>query len=183
VARIVSDYLSHPESAPARILDIGGTATGFRAHASLPSGCQVVVANPEKNVGADYSFVAEIPPTVPGFDLAMLFGTMMYLPPDQLAFLLRQIRQRLRGHGTLLIAEPDPEGVVGRVEIAAKKIYAAIVSVWDPTKFHFYTKAETTELLRAAGFGTVRNRWDLTPNAMGVRPAPQPPYYVLAATV
>ncbi len=183
VARIVADYLQSPAAAPARILDIGGTANGFRAHAALPAGCQVVIANPEPGVGADYRFVSEIPQTVPGFDLAMLFGVIMYLPPDQLGILLHDVRQRLRGAGTLLIAEPDPEGLVGRAEIAFKTVFAAIKSLWDPTKFHFYTKAETTKLLHAAGFGSVRNRWDLTPNAMGAMPPPQPPYYVLAASI
>lgn len=183
VARIVADYLSHPAASPARVLDIGGTAAGFRSHAKLPAGCQVVVANPEKGVGADYDFVSNIPPAAPGFDMAMLFGVMMYLRPDQLGSLMRDVRQRLRGAGTLLIAEPNPEGVVGQVEIASKKVYAAIKSLWDPTKFTFYTKAETTKMLRAAGFGGVRDRWDLTPNAMGVMPPPMPPYYVLAASI
>jgi SAM-dependent methyltransferase len=183
VARIVADYVVTAQSRPVRILDIGGTRTGFRQHAALPPDVQVVVANPERGADADFAYVSDIPANAPGFDLAMLFGVMMYLGKDDLLSLMRDVRQRLRGHGTLLIAEPDPEGVVGRVEVAAKRLYAAIKSAWDPTRFTFYTKAETQALLRTAGFATIRERPDLTPNAMGVFPPPMPPYYVIAASI
>ena len=179
VVRIVADYLPNG----GRILDIGGTAAGFRSHAALLAGTEGVIANPEAGVGADYRFVADIPPSVPGFDLAMLFGVMMYLERAPLVSLMRDVRQRLRGHGALLIAEPDPEGVVGRAEVAAKTLYAAIKSLWDPTKFTFHTKAETQQMLREAGFVSIRDRTDLTPNRMGIFPPPMPPYFVVAGSV
>jgi SAM-dependent methyltransferase len=183
VARIVADYIAGVASPPARVLDIGGTAAGFRRHAALPAGTVVVVANPEQGSGADFAFVADIPLSQPGFDLAMLFGVMMYLPEEPLLALLRDVRQRLRGHGTLLVAEPDPEGVAGRVEVLAKRVYAAIRSAWDPTRFTFHSKAQTEALLRKAGFVQLRDRADLTPNAMGVFPPPLPRYFVVAATM
>lgn len=183
VARIVADYVAPVTARPIRILDIGGTAAGFRSQAVLPAGCEVIIANPEAGVGADYAFVSDIPPTVPGFDLAMLFGVMMYLQPEPLVSLMRDVRRRLRAHGTLLVAEPDPEGVVGRVEVAAKKVYAAIKSLWDPTRFTFHTAADTRRMLREAGFVHIRDRPDLTPNAMGVFPPPIPPYFVIAASI
>jgi len=179
VAAIVTAYL-RPE---ARVLDIGGTADGFKSHAVLPRGCEVVVANPEAGVEADYRFVSDIPRTVPGFDLAMLFGVIMYLERGPLVSLMRDVRQRLRGHGTLLIAEPDPEGVVGRVEVAAKTVYAAIRSLWDPTKFTFHTRGETMQMLREAGFVVIRDRTELTPNRMGVFPPPMPPYFMVAGSI
>lgn len=113
----------------------------------------------------------------------MLFGVMMYLQPEPLVSLMRDVRRRLRAHGTLLVAEPDPEGVVGRVEVAAKKVYAAIKSLWDPTRFTFHTAADTRRMLREAGFVHIRDRPDLTPNAMGVFPPPIPPYFVIAASI
>ena len=179
VARIVQDYLPNG----GRVLDIGGTDAGFRCHAALPANCQVVIANPERNVGADYRYVADIPRSEPAFHLAMLFGVMMYLERAPLVGLMRDVRKRLRERGTLLIAEPDPEGVVGRVEVAAKKTYAAIRSLWDPTKFTFHSKSGTQDMLREAGFVTIRDRTDLTPNRMGVFPPPQPPYFVVAGSV
>ena len=113
----------------------------------------------------------------------MLFGVMMYLEQKPLQSLLQDIRQRLLSQGTSLIAEPDPEGVVGSVEVAAKRVYAAIKSLWDPTKFTFYTKAEAQEMLWKAGFAGILERPELTPNAMGVFPPSLPLYYVIAANV
>jgi SAM-dependent methyltransferase len=183
VARIIADYVAAARFQPARILDIGGTRSGFAQNAQLPAGTVVVIANPEQGVGADYDYVADIPPNVPGFDLAMLFGVMMYLEKGQLLSLLQDVRQRLRSQGTLLIAEPDPEGVIGSVEVAAKRLYAAIKSLWDPTKFTFYSRAEAHEMLWNAGFAGIVERPELTPNAMGVFPPPLPPYFVIAASV
>ena len=180
VARIVDEFLPR---AAGRVLDIGGTKRGFCRHAAVPADCTVIIANPERGSGADYRFVSVIPPTVAAFDLAMLFGVMMYLDRAELISLMRDVRGRLRKHGTLLIAEPDPEGVVGRVEVAAKKAYAAIRSRWDATKFTFHTKRDTQEMLREAGFVTARDRTDLTPNRMGVFPPPQPPYFVVAGGI
>lgn len=185
VAQIVADYVLTSPAHPARILDIGGTIRGFgtQARAALPAGCQVVIANPEDGVGAQFKFVSDIPPSEPGFDLAMLFGVMMYLEAAPLLSLLRDVRQRLRAPGTLLIAEPDPEGVVGRAEVAAKTVYAAIKSLWDPTHFTFHTAADTRRMLQEAGFVQIRDRPDLTPNAKGVFPPPMPKYFVIAASI
>lgn len=180
VARIVDDYLPARGRAP-RILDIGGTAGGFRSQAVLPPGSSVIIANPQRGVGADYGFVQDMPPQEANFDLAMLFGVMMYLPPEALLTLFRDVRLRLRAGGTLLVAEPDPEGVVARVEVAAKTVYAAIVSLWNPTKFIFHSQGDARDLLRRAGFSQVHSRPELTPNAMGVLPPPLPRYFVLAA--
>lgn len=180
VAAIIADYLAHA-GASARVLDIGGTERGFRSHA----GCTVYIANPEAGVGADVDYVSNIPSTVPKFDLAMLFGVMMYIEPQPLTDLMRDVRQRLRGHGTLLVAEPDPEGVLGQMEVAAKKTYAAIRSLWDPTRFTFHTKAQTREMLQRAGFVTIRERPDLVPGFRDTMPlpAPSPRYFVMAASV
>lgn len=185
VKRIVKDYVLTAPQHPARILDIGGTIRGFgtQARAALPAGCQLVIANPEEGVGAQFKFVSDIPPSEPGFDLAMLFGVMMYLEREPLLSLLRDVRQRLRGHGTLLVAEPDPGGVIGGVEVAAKKVYAAIRSLWNPTRFTFHGKSDAEEMLRQAGFVQIVDREDLTPNAMGVLPPPLPKYFILAASI
>ena len=143
----------------------------------------MIVANPEESVGAPYKFVSDIPRDEPPFQLAMLFGVMMYLERAPLVDLMRDVRVRLRGGGTFLIAEPDPEGVIGRVEVAAKTVYAAIKSLWNPTKFTFHTKSDTFDMLREAGFSSIRDRTDLTPNRMGVFPPPMPPYFAVAASV
>lgn len=179
--RIVKDYVITTVSHPARILDVGGTARGFAAHAELPPGCQVVIANPEAGSGAQYPFVSTIPASEPPFDLAMLFGVMMYLDRGALIGLLRDIRLRLRPGGTLLVAEPNPEGVVGGLEVLAKRAYAAIRSIVTPTHFTFYGPTETVRLLGEAGYARTQDRTDLTPNRMGVLPPPMPAYFVVAA--
>lgn len=179
--RIVQDYVVTAPSQPARILDVGGTARGFRAKANLPPGCELIIANPEAGSGAQYDFVPSIPPSDPPFDLAMLFGVMMYLDRLDLIGLLRDIRQRLRPTGVLLIAEPNPDGLIGGAEVLAKRAYAAIRSLWTPTRFTFHGPAETRRILAEAGFGRLQDRNDLTPNALGVMPPPMPPYFVIAA--
>lgn len=181
VARILRDYVEPAPARPRRILDVGGTRAGFAAQASLPAETQLVIANPEPGVGADLPYAEDLPGNDPGFDLIMLFGVMMYLPPAELRKLLAGLRDRLRGTGTLLIAEPDPEGVVGRVEIAAKTVYALVKSLRTPTRFHFHTKGETEALLRELGFTSVTPREDLRPRRPFPLPPPQPPYFILAA--
>ena len=63
VARIIADYVVAARYQPARILDIGGTRSGFARNAQLPAGAEVVIANPEQGVGADYNYVADTRPT------------------------------------------------------------------------------------------------------------------------
>lgn len=181
VARILRDYVGPAPGRPRRILDVGGTRAGFAARASLPPRTQVVIANPEPGVGADVPYAEALPGDDPGYDLVMLFGVMMYLPPADLRALLAALRDRLRGAGTLLIAEPDPEGVVGRIEIAAKTVYALAKSLRTPTRFHFHTRGETEALLRELGFTSVTPREDPRPRRPFPLPPPQPPYFILAA--
>jgi hypothetical protein len=183
VAQIVADYVVPVTTRPVRILDIGGTQAGFRKNASLPAGTEVIIVNPQANVGADFDYVSSIPSTIAGFDLAMLFGVMMYLSPEQLLILFQDVKHRLRGRGIFIVAEPDPEGVVGKAEIAAKTVYAAIKSIWNPTKFNFHKSGAAREILRQAGFVQIRDRPELTPNAMGVFPPPLPKYFVIAASM
>lgn len=191
VQKIVADYLGGLPGTP-RVLDVGGTSFGFSGHPEA-AGCQIVIANPEQGVGAHYSFVSEIPPTEEGFDLALLFGVIMYLDTTILKKTLADIRQRLRPHGTsgggtgfgtLLVAEPDPDtAVLGPLHVFLNSAYGKVKSLWSPTEFHFYSKQEATALLHGAGFNTVTDRSDLAPHKMGVIPPPLPPYYVLAARI
>jgi SAM-dependent methyltransferase len=181
VARILRDYVEPATGRPRRILDVGGTRSGFAGRASLPPDTQLVIANPEPGAGADVPYAEALPANDPGYDLVMLFGVMMYLPPEDLRGLLATLRDRLRGAGTLLIAEPDPEGVVGRVEIAAKSLYALVKSLRTPTRFHFHTRGQTEEMLRGLGFTSITPREDLRPRRPAPLPPPQPPYFILAA--
>jgi hypothetical protein len=176
VARIVADYVT-PVGNTARILDVGGTASGFKRRAQLPAGTELIVANPQPGSGADCKYVADIPVSGPGFDLAMLFGVMMFLSSDDLLALMRDVRQRLRGNATFLVAEPDPEGVWGQIEVIAKKALMAVSRAWDPKNFIFYTQRQAKDLLFAANFGLLRERSDLVPRFA------LPPYYVIAASV
>lgn len=182
VARIVADYVAPFAARPPRVLDIGGTAFGFRRRAALPAGGSVLIANPQQGVGADYAYVADIPGDVPGFDLVMLFGVMMYLRRDPLVALFRDVRQRLRPGGTFLIAEPDPQSVTGAGDMAAKKL-VAVLSLGHFMNFAFHTEAETVAMLREAGFTGTASRPELRPYYPGGLLPRQPPYFILAATV
>lgn len=183
VSTIVADYVS---SGGGRVLDIGGTQRGFRARAQLPAGGSVYIANPERGVGADIDYVANIPPNTPKFDLAMMFGVMMYIEAGALLELMRDTRQRLRGGGTLLVADPDPERFWGAWDVRTKQPVAALrTRLGQPVRFHPHTRREVTEMLKKAGFTQFRDRDDLVP---GFRdsfplPPPVPRYFILAASV
>jgi SAM-dependent methyltransferase len=190
VARIVADYLANVPTRPRRVLDIGGTATGFTAHAKLDSDVQVVIVNPERGVGAAYDYVSNIPASVADFDLAMLFGVMMYLDPTTLGNTIRDARSRLRGHGSLLLSEPDPDSVRGKIENTAKQVVGFISQpiTWvtnskNPMDFYQYSKQQSITLLRDAGFPIVQDRPELTPSAIGAQPLLVPPYYMIVGTL
>jgi O-methyltransferase involved in polyketide biosynthesis len=107
----------------------------------------------------------------------------MYLERAALVGLFRDVRQRLRAGGALLVAEPDPDGVVGRIEVAAKRVYAAVKSRWDPTRFIFHGASDAQAMLREAGFVMLRDRPDLRPMYPGGLLPRMPPYFIIAATV
>ncbi|RVT99476.1 hypothetical protein EOD42_05145 [Rhodovarius crocodyli] len=166
VARIVRDYVP----AGGRVMDIGGTAHGFKAQAVLPAGARLVIVNPEPGVGADVADTSHIPLTEPPFDLAMLFGVILQLPKEIVREIFSLARQRLRAGGTMLVADPDPTGVAGTIDRYSKAIFT------PHKKFFVHTPAETRQMLADAGFTRFTDRPDLRPAFR------QPPYYILAAS-
>ena len=179
VARIVADYIEPVTARPRRVLDVGGTRGGFGSQAVLPAGTELVIANPEPDVGAHHAYVTDIPAAQSGFDFAMLFGVMMYLERDLLLKLMRDIRTRLRGKATLLVAEPDYEHGFGIAEKGAQKIRALI----GGKTFTFHGSGDVRQMLRDAGFVVLRDRPDLRPTYSGSRVPRIPPYLIIAATV
>jgi hypothetical protein len=179
VARIVADYVAPIRARPRRVLDVGGTEGGFRGQAALPGDTELVIANPEAGVGAHVAYVSDIPASAPGFDFAMLFGVMMYLERALLAGLFRDIRVRLRGKATLLVAEPDYEHGFGIAEKAVQKARGLVFG----KSFTFHPGEEVRRMLREAGFVDLRDRPDLRPTYPGTQIARQPAYLVIAATV
>lgn len=178
VAKIVETYV-RPGS---RILDVGGTAHGFAARAALPEGCSLVIVNPEGD--HPYKWVRDIriggeAGEVRPFDLAMMFGVMLYWPRESVVKDLRDIRERLARGGVLLLAEPSPEGAAGTAEKLLKK--GVEMASFGYFKFYFHTLDEACAMLKEAGFAQVRERRDLSPWAMGIRRLP--PYYVVEARV
>jgi SAM-dependent methyltransferase len=175
VARILASFL--PAGRPPRLLDVGGTATGFRGQADLPTGSHMVIVNPQQGVGASYDYARDMPPHEADFDLIMMFGVMMYMTPAELLAEFRLLKQRLRGDGTLLVAEPDTERAVGWIDMQLKRVYAPAKNLFTPTHFTFHKSGDVKALMREAGFFQVAERDDLTPNLA------LPRYYVLAARV
>ncbi|MGA3402876.1 MAG: hypothetical protein ABSC95_27005 [Acetobacteraceae bacterium] len=169
------------------MLDVGGTAKGFRANADLPEGTELVVVNPTGPPDAQYKDIKEIPANDPGFDFAMLFGVLMYGDRSTMVGLLREIRRRLRGtHSTLLVAEPDPVSLAGFPDAVLKFTFGSLARMagqgsWK-ARFHIYSRADAQAMLFEAGFGIVERREDLNPKLLG--PIPRlPVYYVLAASI
>ena len=182
VARILASFL--PAGGPPRILDLGGTATGFAKQAVLPTGTHMVIVNPQEDVGASYDYARNMPPQEADFDLIMMFGLLMYMEEAELLAEFRLAKQRLRGDGTLLVAEPDPERLAGWIDAQAKRhIYAPVKNLFTPTRFIPHKAGAVRALMQQAGFFRIADRGDLTPNEMGVMPPPLPRYYVLAARV
>ncbi len=179
VARIVADYITPVVGRPARILDVGGTQWGFKANASLPPGCDIVIVNPEADTGAQYDDVMKIPGDAQPFDFAMMFGVMMYMTESELVDQFSKIRQRMRGEYTFLVAEPNPLRLVGGIEAIARLVLG--VTGILPTTLRPYTVGQARSMLHDAGFREFRNRDDLVPKLLGF--AIDPMYYVIAASV
>jgi hypothetical protein len=179
VAAIVRDYVEPFAGKPPRILDVGGTQHGFSAQARLPTGTEVVIVNPERGAGARYADLREIPGSDPGYDFAMLFGVMMYVDAETLRGMFAQIRARLRGTATLLVADPDYGTPFGLAEIPLQKMRAMIFG----HSFTFHTEADAEAMLFKAGFPTLRARPDLRPTYPGLPIARIPPYFIIAASI
>ena len=74
-----------------------------------------------------YRDVASIPPDAEPFDLAMMFGVMVYLDEDRLLATLRGIHRCLRPGGALIITDPDG------AKLAARSISASTGSPRCPS--------------------------------------------------
>jgi hypothetical protein len=179
VAKIIADYVTPFTARPVRILDVGGTRWGFRANATLPANCELVIVNPEVDTGANFKYVSKIPALENPFDLAMMFGVMMYMDENELIAVFNDIRQRMRGQYTFLVAEPNPLRVYGGFEAIAKSILSATGIL--PHKLHPYTANQARFLLSKGGFMKFQRRDDLVPKLLGF--AIDPMYYVIAASV
>ena len=186
VQKIIEEFVP----AGARILDVGGTATGFKARARLPEGASIVIANPEIEMQPDYPSVDKMPPNETSFDFAMLFGVIMYETTEAgVVGLLQGIRERLRAGGILLLADPDPESWSGWADAGAKSAIGSILDLFGVESrigaLKSYKRSEATTFLKRAGFVDVRSRDDLRPGWRQALPfsvsSVLPPYFVLSA--
>lgn len=185
VRKILETYITGAGHGAARILDVGGTKAGFKKRLPASSAVEVVIANPQPNIGASYRYVQDIPLPGPNFDLALMFGVMMYLNRPTLLDLMRAVRQRMRGT-TFLVAEPDPRSFWGRLDRGAKVLIGAATQAvtlgqLNPFAFTAYSAAEAGEMLLQSGFSQHRLRPDLTPWGMGSYHLPA--YYMVEATI
>jgi len=156
VKQIIDEFvLSRGDSA--RILDVGGTKQGFVAHLGndyhhLDS--RVCLVNPRGGDEISYRDMASIPEGIEPFDLAMMFGVMVYLDEPNLLEMLRRIHRFLRPGGALIVSDPDGAKCVNHLERPIKPLFGL------PSDM--YTEAETIRILRAIGFVRCRRRPDLS---------------------
>ena len=156
VERIVEEFVL-PSGPSARILDVGGTKQGFVAHLAedhrfLRS--RTFLVNPRGGEEIAYRDVAEIPADTEPFDLAMMFGVMVYLNEQRLMETFRTIHRFLRPGGALIIADPNGGMCVNHLERPIKPIFGL------PSDM--YTEADTIRHLRSAGFVRCKRRRDLS---------------------
>lgn len=156
VTRIIEEFVL-PRGPSARILDVGGTKQGFVAHLGKEHQqlrSRVYMVNPRGGREIAYRDVSEIPEDTEPFDLAMMFGVMVYLPEPRLMETFRRIRHFLRPGGALIVADPNGGMCVNHLERPIKPIFGL------PS--NMYTETDTIRLMRAAGFGMCKRRPDLS---------------------
>lgn len=155
VRRIIAEFVD-PHGPAARILDVGGTRQGFLSRLNGEYGHlreRTCLVNPRGGPEIAYRDVASIPPDAEPFDLAMMFGVMVYLDEERLMATLRGIHRCLRPGGALIITDPDGAKLANHLERPIKPIFGL------PSDM--YTAADTLRHLRAAGFVRCRRRPDL----------------------
>lgn len=155
VRRIVEEFVL-PWGPSARILDVGGTRTGFVAqlsdeHRHLRR--QTFLVNPRGGDEIAFRSVSAIPEGTPPFELAMMFGVMVYLDEPTLMQTFRTIHRFMRPGGALIITDPDGAKLANHLERPLKPIFGL------PSDM--YTEADTVRNLRTAGFVDCTSRPDL----------------------
>jgi SAM-dependent methyltransferase len=156
VRQIVAEFVL-PRGESARILDVGGTKQGFVAHLGddhrhLRS--RMCLVNPRGGDEIAYRNLSSIPKCIEPFDLAMMFGVMVYLDEPRLTDMLRGIHRLLRPGGALIISDPNGAKCVNHLERPIKPLFGL------PSDM--YTEAEIIRLLRSLGFVRCRRRPDLS---------------------
>ncbi len=155
VKQIVDEFVL-PKGDSARILDVGGTRQGFVAHLGDDYGHlrpRVCLVNPRGGAEIAYRNIESIPENTEPFDLAMMFGVMVYLDEPSLIDMFCGIHRCLRPGGALIISDPDGAKWVNHLERPIKPL------VGLPSDM--YTEAETIRLLQEVGFVRCRSRPDL----------------------
>lgn len=155
VRRILEEFVL-PAGPAARILDVGGTGHGFVAHLGEDLGdvrTRTVLVNPRGGAEIAYRDLSGIPADTEPFDLAMMFGVMVYLDERQLMQVLQGIQCLLRPGGALIIADPNGSLCVNHLERPIKPLFGLPSGM--------YTEADTFRHLRRAGFVRCRRRPDL----------------------
>jgi SAM-dependent methyltransferase len=155
VRRIVEEFVL-PAGPSARILDIGGTRQGFVAHLGAEHrhlGDRTFLVNPRGGAEIAYRDISDIPADAAPFDLAMMFGVMVYLDECRLTAMLRGIHGLLRPGGALIVADPNGGMCVNHLERPIKPFFGL------PSDM--YTEVDTFRHLRAAGYVRCRRRPDL----------------------
>lgn len=155
VRRIIGEFI-RPEHDDARILDVGGTKNGFVAHLGEDHRHlreRVFLLNPRGGAEIAFRDIAGIPAHTKPFDLAMMFGVMVYLDEDRLIEMFRGVHRFLRPGGAFIISDPNGGKCVNHLERPIKPIFGLPSSM--------YTEAQTIRLLRSVGFVKCRRRPDL----------------------
>lgn len=155
VRRIVEEFVL-PAGPAARILDVGGTRQGFVAHLGADHRdlrARTVLVNPRGGAEIAFRDISEIPGDAEPFDLAMMFGVMVYLDQRRLTAMLGGIHRLLRPGGALIVADPNGGMCVNHLERPIKPFFGLPSAM--------YTEADTFRHLRAAGFVRCRRRPDL----------------------
>lgn len=195
VAAIVTEFIDTAPPGPVRVLDIGGTGA-FAAR--RPEGARamvIVTVNPDTRVAAEFDDIRKLDPPDAApyancFDLAMMFGVSMYMDREELGFVLGEVRRRLKPHGAMLVADPDPESITGGLDVILKALVHPVRQVpgvgrvlgalgIPAQRLTPWRAGEIEDALRAAHFSRVDRRPDLTPWGRGSYRLP--PYFCLAA--
>lgn len=161
-----------------RVLDVGGTLQGFAGHlppenASLRQ--HITRVNPDNG---HFPHINCLPHGEKPYDLAMLFGTLMYLDENEASDMFRIIFAKLSEGGTFIVAEPDPSYTACKIDNALKlylykfrilleAFFPNLNCKWLqknlPKRLVSYNVDQAIKFLELSGFKTISRRQDLAP--------------------
>lgn len=170
VKQIWDDFVA-PFGDTAKILDVGGTESGFMHKLPAEKRCNVCAVNTTQTKRIRYRRLTDVPEGEGPFALAMMFGVLMYMERTEVEYSFQRIHELLTPGGSIIVANPRHDSLLQKADHAVKRIFKHASKR--------YTPEELQEMLSVAGFINIQTTTDLTPPKKLYRLYQSRPYLVI----